>query len=429
MNPLASARAYVSAWHLAKAPPQTLQRVRNARVCRVVAHAYEHVPYYRRLLDSAGVQPRHIRGVEDLSLIPPTTRETIQRTQLEDLTADNAPAARRQITSGSSGRPVTTLWTKQDYRTANALRLRAMWASGWRPGRRMARIRFDTPERTSRLKSRLRALLARWGLRQAVFSAWLPAEAHPAALAAMQPWYIHSYASYLATLARAALDAGVRLRPKLVTASGDALTVAARKIIVEAFACEVVDIYSCLELGDVAFTCRQEQRLHTHSDAHWVEALTPGGLSAAPEEEGELTCTSLCHLAMPRIRYQPGDLVVLATQPCPCGSAHPTIAAIAGRDEDMIRLPDGRLMSPMTFTDLFADYPRTQGYRLVQVSNRKLLLQVAPGDDLTADGLEGLRVQVVMLTRNALEVEVQVVSEVPALPSGKRRFVVPRRES
>src|SRR5207237_7564245 len=42
-----------------------LAALRSGLLRRLVRHAYHHPPYYRRVLDLAGVHPDHVRTVED----------------------------------------------------------------------------------------------------------------------------------------------------------------------------------------------------------------------------------------------------------------------------------------------------------------------------------------------------------------------------
>lgn len=45
----------------------------EAQLRRLVAHAYENVPYYRSLFDRHDLEPQHIRTVGDLARIPVTS--------------------------------------------------------------------------------------------------------------------------------------------------------------------------------------------------------------------------------------------------------------------------------------------------------------------------------------------------------------------
>jgi phenylacetate-CoA ligase len=90
-------------------------RVRKLRA--VVRHAYENVPYYRSLFDSAGLSPGDIRGVEDLKKIPVTTKEALRGAGLERTTSVGADLSTciKRPTSGSTGKPFTAYLSRSDF--------------------------------------------------------------------------------------------------------------------------------------------------------------------------------------------------------------------------------------------------------------------------------------------------------------------------
>ncbi len=80
--------------------------IRRRRLRELVAYVHARVPYYRRLLDDAGVAPGDIRDIEDLRLIPVSTRVQLRGAGSEifarGFDPERAIAAR---TSGSSATP------------------------------------------------------------------------------------------------------------------------------------------------------------------------------------------------------------------------------------------------------------------------------------------------------------------------------------
>ena len=47
--------------------------------------------------------------------------------------------------------------------------------------------------------------------------------------------------------------------------------------------------------------------------------------------------TNLANYAQPIIRYEIGDMITMATEPCGCGSNLPLIDHVEGRDSDVFR--------------------------------------------------------------------------------------------
>ena len=53
-----------------KMPREEIKAMQSEKLVRQVKHVYEHVPYYRDLMDKKGVRPEDIRGIEDLHKLP-----------------------------------------------------------------------------------------------------------------------------------------------------------------------------------------------------------------------------------------------------------------------------------------------------------------------------------------------------------------------
>ena len=49
---------------------EQLLEIQNRKIVEQVRHVYDHVPYYRALMQQKGVTPEDIHGVEDIHLLP-----------------------------------------------------------------------------------------------------------------------------------------------------------------------------------------------------------------------------------------------------------------------------------------------------------------------------------------------------------------------
>ena len=84
-----------------------LRELQDARLRRLLCHAYESVPFYRKLFERHRLHPRHIRGTVDLDLIPTVSKQDL-RAQPEGNVVARGLAPERLLTartSGSSGEP------------------------------------------------------------------------------------------------------------------------------------------------------------------------------------------------------------------------------------------------------------------------------------------------------------------------------------
>ncbi|MBA2565783.1 MAG: hypothetical protein H0V09_10225, partial [Gemmatimonadetes bacterium] len=64
-----------------------LAAFRDARVRRLIRHAYDRVPWYHSLFEAHGIRPADIRGVRDLPRVPATGRAELQACAAEAVVA------------------------------------------------------------------------------------------------------------------------------------------------------------------------------------------------------------------------------------------------------------------------------------------------------------------------------------------------------
>jgi phenylacetate-coenzyme A ligase PaaK-like adenylate-forming protein len=55
-----------------------LANLQSSALSRLLRHAYENVPYYRKQLEQAGLHPSDVRGVEHLDKLPLLSRDQAQ---------------------------------------------------------------------------------------------------------------------------------------------------------------------------------------------------------------------------------------------------------------------------------------------------------------------------------------------------------------
>ncbi|MBQ1982951.1 MAG: phenylacetate--CoA ligase, partial [Clostridia bacterium] len=51
-------------------PVDRIKALQSEKLVKQVRHVYEHLPYYRDLMDKKGVSPDDIHGIEDLYKLP-----------------------------------------------------------------------------------------------------------------------------------------------------------------------------------------------------------------------------------------------------------------------------------------------------------------------------------------------------------------------
>jgi len=72
------------------------------QLSKLLHHAYEYVPYYRRVFDQRGLRPNDIQNPDDLRQLPYLTKEAV-RQNFQDLMATNYTKSKvRYVTTGGT---------------------------------------------------------------------------------------------------------------------------------------------------------------------------------------------------------------------------------------------------------------------------------------------------------------------------------------
>jgi phenylacetate-CoA ligase len=408
-------------------PADELRALQWHRLQALLAHAYEQCPFYRRRFERAGLQPRDLRGPEDLRALPALEKRDLQE-HGPDLVAQNWPADDRirNQTGGSTGQPVTFYLShdRKCSRAAATLRHNA-WA-GWHTGDRAAVIwgaPCDRPADTWRTRLRSLLLAEPFWLDTGALTEQTMAGFH-AALRRRRPKIVQAYARAALLLARYLEAKGlVPHRPQALVTSAEVLEPAERALIERVFGCPVFNRYGCREVSVIASECPAHSGLHVMAEGLYLEIETPDG-PAAPGQLGSILVTDLLNGAMPLLRYRIGDMAAWAPGRCDCGRHLPRLERVAGRVTDFLVGSDGQLVSGVFLaTYVVAQRPSLGQVQIHQDRPGAVVWRLRPGPGFQAEAdAEYLRAATRRYLGEHARAELEVVDEFPATPSGKFLF-------
>jgi phenylacetate-CoA ligase len=402
-----------------------VQAFRDAHLRRLVVHAYENVPYYRKLFDRHRLHPRHIRGTVDLDLIPISSKQDMRQRpvhELLDRTID--PATLQTVrTSGSTGEPFLVRRTGLEQGFNVLFRQRCQRSFGLRLHERTVLIgglRRSPAEDRKPLGRLVRAV----GIHPRVrLDGLQPPEEIVRQLKAQRPAMVVAHPGVLSLVADYLLATGRDdIQPRIVVVGGEVLTPLMRRRITQAFGVEPVQTYASHEFPLMGWECGMSGELHTCDDAVILEALRDGQ-PAGPGEEGEVVATNLHAYAMPFIRYRLADVVTRGADQCACGQPFSTIRAIQGRMIDYFLLPDGRRLHPYRILEqlLPGGDNWIRQYQLLQDRLDRIVMQVVPAHPATADMQDRIARTVAPLLGSGVEFQVHLVDAIPQEQGAKHR--------
>lgn len=362
---------------------QQLREWQDARLRELVAGAICDVPYYRNLALELGLEANSVRSADDLLRIPPTTKTIIQQHFPDGMTpvAGRDPDHRVVGTRGTTNRlMVIHDFDRRDHIRATGLNVLTIDAPYRFGDRRLAippdvcsivcgleGMRDSTVARhlvTMWRKKKFRDAAALSDLRGLVMTNWIECEtvlepfgadgthideerlqAYLDRIAQVRPVMVMALPEYLQALAGYLERTGGPPPPvKMIRPMGANLDEVTKRRIERAFAAPVREHYGSLELGGMAFDCRNRCGMHLLEDQYVFEVVANG--ARVPDGElGSLLITDLYSRSMPLIRYQIGDMARITHAPCACGRTTARLT-LEGRVEDTIVTSDGRFVTP-----------------------------------------------------------------------------------
>jgi phenylacetate-CoA ligase len=342
--------------------PDRLAEWSTRRRKAILAHAYENVPYYRRLFDEHGIRPDEIDHPEVWRRIPTLDKNTL-RSNSEALTASGkySRGAVWASTSGSTGMPLKVLLDQQINSAAFALFWRA-WSSGgyWRIGQRQAALKGLHNESGWRYNRTIRTL----ELSSVRFDRKAVHLYHDL-IRRFQPHFLRGYPSSMYIFCRLLKEEGLDLHVPMIISGSEMLHDFQRSMIESTLGGRVYNHYTHWERAASILEC-DLGRLHAQEDYGYHEILDLDGNPVPPGVVGEITVTGLYNLAMPLIRYRTGDLASWSGETCACGQSFPVVEQIAGRQNDFIVSPSGELTSGTSAVFGLKLMPQILYFQLIQ---------------------------------------------------------------
>ena len=107
---------------------EQLEEYQLQQLGKLLNHAYDNVPYYRRIFDERGLKPKDIQNLGNLQKLPFLTKEVF-RDNLYDLRARNYPTHKLEYvtTAGSTGPPLGFYYEKGVSRAIEWAFMKTQW--------------------------------------------------------------------------------------------------------------------------------------------------------------------------------------------------------------------------------------------------------------------------------------------------------------
>ena len=351
-----------------------LQAFQLKKLQKTLKWVYDRVPFYKKSFDEKGVKPEDCKKPEDLSHYPFTVKNDLRDNYPFDLCAVSMDeVVRVHASSGTTGKPITGPYTKQDLEDWSNCMARSMWAQGVRPN--------DIFQNAYGYGLFTGGLGFHQGAQQ-IGCAIVPTSS---GLTERQLMLMKDFGStvlgatptYALTIAERAEKMGMDIKnwPIRVGSFGaEPWSVAMRKEIEDRMGIAAHEAYGLTEMmgPGVAFSC-PEYNLHINEDHIYPEIIDP--VTEEPVElgqQGELVFTALQRRAMPLIRYRTKDITTLRREKCACGRTLVILEKITGRYDDMLII-SGVNVFPSQIESIIMDFEEMEPHYLIRVFKKGYL--------------------------------------------------------
>jgi len=322
------------------ATPRAIRAIQTERLCWTLDHAYQNSSLYRRKLDDAGVLPRNVETVDDISSLPFTTKEELRKSFPRGaLATPMDEVSYFGITSGTTGNPIAIYISSEDAKNMASSVARAYHALGMNR-KDVAQVMVSVPmawmwENAFRL------------LGMAVINMGIGnARSQVATARDLGATVLVSTPSYLLHLAETAGEVGLnpaKSKVRILIPVAEPLGEGTRDRLEKAWGANAYDGYGCMEMANGFVECPEKNGHHIYADHYVCEVVDPStGEPVEDGEKGEFVFTTLTRKATPLIRFRTGDIVHMESQTCGCGRTHPRIF-LHGRRDDMIKVKGSSL--------------------------------------------------------------------------------------
>ncbi|MEG1574441.1 MAG: phenylacetate--CoA ligase, partial [Bacteroidales bacterium] len=316
-----------------------MRELQGARLRKLIDRVYHNVPFYREKMQLLGMIPDDIQTIDDIKLLPFTTKQDLRDNYPFGLMAvPQSDIVRIHASSGTTGNPTVVGYTRRDLAVWQEAVARCLTAFGG-------------------TRNDIFSVAYGYGLFTGGLGLHYGVEHLGAAVVPMSSGntdkHIHLIRdlgitgiactpSYVLHLAETMAKQGITkesIKLRIGVFGGEPWTENMRRSIEEKLNINAYNIYGLSEITGpgVSHECQCKNGSHIIEDHFFpeiIDSVTCANLSEG--EQGELVFTTLTKEGMPLIRYRTKDLCSLIYKPCDCGRTSVRMSRIVGRCDDML---------------------------------------------------------------------------------------------
>jgi len=405
-----------------------LKEIQLKLLKRLVRHCYSTVPYYRRLMDERGISPESIKRLDDIKRFPILRKKDVLAAG-DSIVSTKYPGwmMTTGLTGGTTGTPLSL--PRNLFAVGNEhafVRRQLDWAGiGFRDctAYLSGRVVMDANRNDGQLYEYDPFM------KELILSTYHLSRKHARQFGEAMKRYrvkaIVGYTSSIYFLAKCCLDMGIKVKLKAALPTSETINNLMRDTITEAFECQVFDFYGAAERVCYIHTC----------DCGSYHLIPEYGYSEfIPAEDSnnnhcKVIATGFWNFAMPLIRYDTQDAVILSNENCSCGREFSVIKSVIGRSGDVIRTPSGRQYGPTLLARVAKGAKNILESQIIQDRIDHINILYVPSVKFTSANLLNFRKHMAQNLPGELKMDFKRVSSVERTTGGKMNLLVSKIKS
>jgi len=336
-------------------PTESISTMQEQKLQELLHYVSQNSPFYKELFAQHHIDIAEIKTLADLSKIPTTEKDDIQRRNNDFLCVPAEKVVEYTSTSGTLGGPVTIALTENDlnrlaYNEYNSF----LCADG---------SKDDIYQLMLTLDRQFMAGIAYYsGIRKIGAGIIRLGPGVPSlqweTIKRLKPTAIVAVPSFILKLINFAKENHIDINGSSVKKAiciGEnirnndfSLNMLGKKI-TESWDIHLYSTYASTEMQTAFTECSEGKGGHCQPELVIVELLDENDQQVEPYTPGEVTITTLGVEGMPLVRYKTGDICMYMDEPCACGRTTLRLSPLMGRKKQMIKFKGTTLYPPALF--------------------------------------------------------------------------------
>ena len=383
-------------------PTKSMEDYQFEKLKHLLIESYSGIPYYRELFDNLSFNPiADFNSLSDLSKLPILNKDFAKLNKDVFVNQKYIKNSINFKTSGSTGVPFEILVHPNQWIMEQGVVWRHWKWAGYNFRDQLAMVRSYVPKNNDVLWKHNRINN---------FTYYSPFHLNDTNIKD----YLHSmiekrivvlrgYPSSVVALAEYVLKYKCDIPSiKMVLTASEVLTDADRHIIETAFKAKVSNHYGLAEQIVMMGDCEKHEGMHNYDEYGYLELLDTDVSNVK-----KIIGTNLHNLTTPLLRYDTGDLAVVAEVPCSCGRTLPTIKNIIGRSDSQIITIEGYKIPIVNFYTMFEHFQELDRWQIIQHTLSEIEF-IIKSNSISQERIEELRQSIFSRLNSNINVKISL---------------------